>query len=416
LKPVSNQGYDWLGMGATIVDALDTLWILGLKAEFQQARDWVATHLNFNVNMGISFFETTIRCLGGLIAAYELSNDRIFLDKARDLGEKLLRAFGRSPIGLPMATINLATGAADPPGWTSGALILAEVGTIQLEFKALSHHTGDPRWEQKSQAIFDHLERIAPPDGLYPLFLNMNNGAFQGAQISFGAMGDSFYEYMIKMHVYTGKKVPQYRNMYDKSMKGVMEKLIYDSTPNGFTYIAEMQNGQVLPKMDHLACFVPGMLALGAADAGPNKDKHMRVARGIAKTCYEMYRRQASGVAPEFINFVNGNDFVNGANHNLLRPEALEAMFVMWRMTGDPIYRQWGWEMFQGFERSSKTSSGYSGLTDVTRSPAPQDDAMQSFFLAETLKYAGMLFTDGNTIPLDEYVLNTEAHPLKILR
>jgi hypothetical protein len=51
-----------------------------------------------------------------------------------------------------MATINLATGTADPPGWTSGALILAEMGTIQLEFKALSRHTGDPKWDQKAQA------------------------------------------------------------------------------------------------------------------------------------------------------------------------------------------------------------------------------------------------------------------------
>jgi len=414
LKPVSNTGYNWLGMGATIVDALDTLWIMGLKEEFKQARDWVASSLNLNVNMGISFFETTIRCLGGLISAYELSGDAMFLEKAKTLGEKLLIAF-KNPNGLPMATVNLATGAADPPGWTSGALILAEMGTIQLEFTALSKHTGDPKWRDKAQHIFDHLERIAPADGLYPLFVDQNSGGFQGDQISFGAMGDSFYEYMIKMDVYTNQKPgSQYRRMYDKSMAGVMSKLIYDSQPSGFTYIAEMQGGNIVPKMDHLACFVPGMLALGAAKAGKDRNKHMRVARGIGRTCYEMYRRQATGVAPEFINFVNGNDFVNGANHNLLRPEALEAMFVMWRMTGDPVWREWGWEMFQGFERSSKTASGYSGLQDVTRNPPPKDDAMQSFFLAETLKYAGLLFADGNTIPLDEYVLNTEAHPLKI--
>jgi len=415
LKPVSNTGYNWLGMGATIVDGLDTLWILGLKDEFKQARDWVATSLNLNVNMGVSFFETIIRCLGGLLSAYELSSDRMFLDKARELGEKLLGAF-RLPSGLPMATVNLATGAAEPPQWTSGGLILAEIGTFQMEFKALSRHTGDPKWDQKAQAVFDHLDRIAPADGLYPLFIDMNTGGFQGDQISFGAMGDSFYEYTIKMHVYTGKAVPQYRRMYDRSINGVMQKLIYDSTPTGFTYIAEMEGGNIVPKMDHLACFVPGMLALGADGAGKERDKHMRVARGLARTCYEMYNRQATKVAPEFINFVNGADFVNGANHNLLRPEALEAMFVMWRMTGDPIYREWGWTMFQGFENNCKTSSGYSGLQDVTRVPSPQDDAMQSFFLAETLKYAGLLFTDGETIPLDEYVLNTEAHPLKIFR
>ena len=211
LKPVSNTGYNWLGMGATIVDALDTLWIMGLKDEFKQARDWVATSLNLNVNMGISFFETTIRCLGGLLAAYELSGDSMFLQKTKELGEKLLIAF-KLPSGLPMATINLQTGSADPPGWTSGALILAEMGTIQLEFKALSHHTGDPKWDLKAQHIFDHLEKISPADGLYPLFVDMRSGGFQGDQISFGAMGDSFYEYMIKMHVYTDKTVNHYSN------------------------------------------------------------------------------------------------------------------------------------------------------------------------------------------------------------
>ena len=177
--------------------------------------------------MGISFFETTIRCLGGLLSAYELSGDAMFLEKAKLLGEKLLIAF-KLPNGLPMATVNLATGTADPPGWTSGALILAEMGTIQLEFKALSKHTGDPKWDQKAQAIFDHLERISPADGLYPLFVDQNSGGFQGDQISFGAMGDSFYEYMIKMDVYTNQKPgSQYRRMYDKSMAGVCKPIVY---------------------------------------------------------------------------------------------------------------------------------------------------------------------------------------------
>jgi len=123
LKPVSNTGYNWLGMGATIVDSLDTLWIMGLRDEFKQARDWVASSLNLNVNMGISFFETTIRCLGGLsdayelsgdqsltltligglIAAYELSGDQMFLTKAKELGEKLLVAF-KLPSGNSLQT------------------------------------------------------------------------------------------------------------------------------------------------------------------------------------------------------------------------------------------------------------------------------------------------------------------------
>ena len=86
---MSNQGHDWMKQGATIVDSLDTLWLMGLNDEWQQARDWVASQLNFDADIAVqrpmvggaegceqvSFFETTIRCLGGLIAAYELSGE-----------------------------------------------------------------------------------------------------------------------------------------------------------------------------------------------------------------------------------------------------------------------------------------------------------------------------------------------------
>eukprot|EP00656_Telonema_subtile_P012839 TRINITY_DN16498_c0_g1_i1.p1 TRINITY_DN16498_c0_g1~~TRINITY_DN16498_c0_g1_i1.p1 ORF type:complete len:748 (-),score=218.19 TRINITY_DN16498_c0_g1_i1:127-2370(-) len=414
LKPVSNRGANWLGMGATIIDSLDTLWLMGLKNEFNRARTWVDTSFNMNVNSFVSFFETTIRCLGGLITAYELSDDRMFLDKARVLGDKLLKAFKPSPSGYPMAQINLNNAAAEPPSWTSGSVILAEIGTVQLEFKALSHHTGDLKYHRTAHAVYNKLESITPPNGLLPLFLQPGTGNFAGNQISLGAMGDSYYEYLIKLYLYTKRSEPQYLRMYLKSLKGILDKLIFSSAPSGLTYVAEMNNNSPVHKMDHLACFVPGMLAIGAQDS-PNPTQVMKTARGIAETCYQMYARQRSGVAPEFINF-GGNDFNNGANHNLLRPEALEAMFVMFRYTGDPIYREWGWKMFLGFEQSCKTPSGYSGLTDVTQPAgrAPKDDTQQSFFLAETLKYAFLLFADGDTIPLDKYVLNTEAHPLKM--
>lgn len=76
-------------MGATIIDSLDTLWIMGLKNEFQRARTWVDTSFNLNVNSFVSFFETTIRCLGGLITAYEFTDDAMFLKKATILGDKV---------------------------------------------------------------------------------------------------------------------------------------------------------------------------------------------------------------------------------------------------------------------------------------------------------------------------------------
>lgn len=96
----------------------------------------------------MSFFETTIRELGGLLGAYEFSKDKMFLDKAEDLGDRLLRAFtDNSPI--PFAAINLRTGSGTSPSWTGGASILSEMGTIQLEFLYLAYHTNNVTYAQK---------------------------------------------------------------------------------------------------------------------------------------------------------------------------------------------------------------------------------------------------------------------------
>lgn len=75
--PRSGRGRDnWAGLAVTMVDTLDTLWIMGLKEEFQEARDWIEQHLHFNKHATVSVFETTIRVLGGLLSAYDLSKVR----------------------------------------------------------------------------------------------------------------------------------------------------------------------------------------------------------------------------------------------------------------------------------------------------------------------------------------------------
>lgn len=72
--PLSKRGQDnWGGMGVTLVDSLDTLWIMGMKTEFEEAKEWVRKELTFSHADTVSMFETTIRELGGLIAAYDLS-------------------------------------------------------------------------------------------------------------------------------------------------------------------------------------------------------------------------------------------------------------------------------------------------------------------------------------------------------
>lgn len=101
VRPMSGGRFEnWSGIGMTLLDGLDTLELLGLHKEFEKAAEWVETRSNFNIDRSFSVFETTIRVVGGLLSAYELSNKRVFLDKAVEVGERLLPAFD-TPSGYP---------------------------------------------------------------------------------------------------------------------------------------------------------------------------------------------------------------------------------------------------------------------------------------------------------------------------
>ena len=413
LRPMSKSGNNWLHQGGTIVDALDTLWIMGLKEEFKEGAEWVKTSLSFGGS--VSFFETTIRILGGLLSAYEFSGDKALLDKARDIGDRLIKAFG-TPSGMPWAQVDLGSGGGSAASWTGGQLILAEIGTVQMEFTTLSRHTGDPKYEQISMKVYEHVRNnpVQPP-GLYPLYADPNTGRWTSSQVALGALGDSFFEYLVKVWLVRGRKDDWLKKIYDESSSSIIKHMVKKSEA-GLTYVGEFSNGQTNTKMDHLACFVGGMFALGApyqADA-QTEQQHLDVTTGIAETCYNMYTSTACGLSAEFVNF-NGRSISPGAAYNILRPEAIEAIFYAWRATHDPKFRRMGWEMFLSFEKWCKVDSGgYAGLKDVNRNPPEKDDTMQTFWLAETLKYFYLLFTDDDVVPLTDYVFNTEAHPLRV--
>ena len=271
LLPQSGRGNNkWGGMGMTLVDALDTLWLMELKDEFSRARDWVATTLQHDLNTPVSTFETTIRSLGGLLSAYDWSGDEIFLTQAKDLGQRLFKAFDPSkPGALPHGQINLANGGASNIGWTANSVILSEITTIQLEFRYLARLSGIKDYKTKTEHVFEVLHAMKAPNGLYPYFLKQggNDGAlptFVNQKITFGAMSDSCYEYMLKLWLQGGKTEPLYREMYDTSIQGMHDELVSVSTPSGLVFLADKNSGRMDYKMDHLVCFMGGLLALGA--------------------------------------------------------------------------------------------------------------------------------------------------------
>lgn len=205
LKPISGGYSDWFNLGLTIIDALDTMYIMGLEAEFKEARDWVENELSFEKNQEVNLFETTIRVLGGLLSAYHLSGDEMFLAKSLDLGYRLMPAFS-TPSGIPFSDTNLLTLKSHAPRWSPDSST-SEVTTIQLEFRDLSRCTGEEKFEAAIQTVNERVHDLPKKDGLVPIFINANSGTFRsGSTISLGARGDSYYEYLLKQWLQTGKK------------------------------------------------------------------------------------------------------------------------------------------------------------------------------------------------------------------
>lgn len=194
------------------------------------------------------------------------------------------------------------------------------------------------------------------------------------------------------------------------------------TTPNEkLVYVGEILDGDVFSaKMDHLVCFLPGTLLLGYKNGMPQE--HLYLAEQLMDTCYQMYVKQPTLLSPEVVYFnLDGEsetDMFTKASvaYNLLRPEFVESLYYFYALTGKTAYQDWGWTIFNAFEKYTKVEHGYTSIGNVgsVEHTRPKDN-MESFFLSETLKYFYLLFSDDrNEIDLSKFVFNTEAHPLPI--
>uniref|UniRef100_A0A674PPM8 alpha-1,2-Mannosidase n=1 Tax=Takifugu rubripes TaxID=31033 RepID=A0A674PPM8_TAKRU len=343
---------------------------------------------------------------------------QVFKMKAVQLAEKLLPAFN-TPTGIPWAIVNLKSGVGRNWGWASaGSSILAEFGTLHMEFVHLTYLTGNPAYYQKVMHIRKLLAKMDRPNGLYPNYLNPRTGRWGQHHTSVGGLGDSFYEYLLKAWLMSDKTDAEARKTYDDAIEAIERHLIRKSN-GGLTFIGEWKNGHLERKMGHLACFAGGMFALGADGSPDDKAGHyLQLGAEIAHTCHESYDRTVLKLGPEAFKFDSGLEAVavrQNEKYYILRPEVIETYWYMWRFTHDPKYRQWGWEAAQAIDKYCRVSGGFSGVKDVYSSNPTYDDVQQSFFLAETLKYLYLLFSSDDLMPFESWVFNTEAHPLPVL-
>jgi mannosyl-oligosaccharide alpha-1,2-mannosidase len=209
--------------------------------------------------------------------------------------------------------------------------------------------------------------------------------------MSMGALGDSFFEYLLKAWLQSNKEDNEARQMFDDAMQAVLQHMLFTSK-GGLVYFAELKFDRPEHKMDHLGCFSGGLLGLGAKTLKNDmSDKYMEVAKKITNTCHESYDRSYTKLGPEAFRFTEGSEakaLKNSEKYYILRPEVIESYFYMYRLTKDQKYRDWGWEAVQALEKQCRVPGGYTGLKNVYSEDPQKDDVQQSFFLAETLKVA----------------------------
>ncbi len=454
LAPVSGRGKDpFGGWAATLVDSLDTLWIMGLKEEFRTAVAAVATiDWSDTTETACNFFETTIRHLGGLLGAYDLSGESVLLRKAVELGDMLYAAFD-TPNRMPPFWLDfdkakrglLRPGDHDPS---------ASVASSSLEFTRLAQLTGDDKYYDAIDRVTRLLERtqnMTKLPGMWPTFFDMRvdvanlgdsrHGFASESSFTLGALADSLYEYLPKMHVLLGGLDPVYETLYRGAMDTVTENLLFRPMlpdHDDILFCGSLDVRRSGPKLDpegqHLSCFAGGMYGLGGRLF--DLPEHVRLGEKLARGCAWAYDSFATGIMPEIFamypcpslepcrwdeqrwqpdeeglrkGFKNARD-----PRYILRPEAIESIFLMYRITGKAEYREVAWRMFQSIRKSTETHLAFSAISDVRAlGETTKSDSMESFWLAETLKYFFLIFSSPDLISLDEYVLNTEAHPLK---
>lgn len=392
LKPLSKSFKDWYGTSLymTPVDALDTLIIMGLNDEADKDRELITKNLSFDQDIEVKNFEITIRLLGGLLSSYQLTGDKKLLSLADDLGTRLLPAFN-SPTGMPYMFVNLKTGK------TRGAESNpAEIGTLLLEFGTLSKLTGKQVYYDKAKNALTALYGRRSKIGLVGSTINVETGAWVDPASHISGGIDSYYEYLLKSWLLFGDK--DCEKMWKSSVRAI-NKYLADNTKAGLWYAqVDMNTGKkISTHFGALDAFFPAVLARGG---------EVETAKRLEESAYKMWT--TFGIEPEELDYKTMKITSPGYP---LRPEVIESAYYLYFYTKDARYTEMGSTFLLSLVRFCKTDSGYAALKNVeTRE---KSDSMESFFLAETLKYLYLIYAPRETLDLNQVVFNTEAHPLR---
>ncbi|KAI0319250.1 glycoside hydrolase family 47 protein [Amylostereum chailletii] len=418
------------GWGASIVDAMSSMVGDLPFDDFQQALAF-SSHIDFEeskVNETVSFFETTIRYVGGLISAYELSGKKypVLVDQAKRLADRLSLAFSVENSTFPFGDLD----------FTSNSVVnetgsIATSGTLTLEWGKLTEYTGNAAYRALAEkSVLQITSNPKPLPGLPAQGLDPNTNLPVGGYVTWGGGSDSYFEYLIKWARLSNTDDDTFANNWRTAVDTSIKILVKRSTVGNHLYLADFDDDRKIRHIgSHLACFYGGNWLLGGKLT--NNDTIVNIALELNEACWNTYAGDATGIGPEAFAFISpdgnftGGDAATPAQlafyreHGyyitdgiyIERPEVLESNFYAWRVTGDTKYLDRAASAVASFNRFLKTPHGFAGFNDVNNVTSGQVDDMESFWFAEVLKYLYLTFDDPSHISLDDFVFNTEGHP-----
>ena len=382
---------DRYSVGLSIIEALDTHYVMELDDEVARCLEWITARLDFDLDAEFPVFEAIIRLVGGLLAGYLATSEQDLLTMCVDLADRLLPAFTRSPTGMPYRHVNLRTGAV-----TGSTVPLAEIGTNLLEFGMLSQLSGDSRYFQASKRALEAVVKRRSSLDLLGTTLNVETGAWvDRVDIALNPPADSFYEYLWGGWAMFGDwDCLRWFQMFDASLKKHLAERV-----GGLLWFkqADFRTGALMGRRQY--SLAVNVLAVGGDN--PLAEEYYRSWTAVQ----EKYT-----VIPEEIDYIHLTVLTPD---NMLRPEYANCAFDLYWQTGDPFYRATSWSYFQNLKEHHRVPGGYTVITDVTKRPMAKGDYCPAYVFAENFKWLYLTFADAPRFDYASGYLSTEA---KILR
>eukprot|EP00808_Paulinella_micropora_P004280 g17048.t1 len=478
LKPISKSATDGYGAyGVTVFEALDSMIIMGLAEKeegsmWMQSRTWVSL-IEFERDTTARVFDIISTYAGSLLAAYYLTHDDMFLHRAQTLADHVEATFKpdnvllnfflsacsvrrprlitwRRPSRattcllhiaqtladhveaafkgdnvLPYARLDMRTKVA-----TGETVDLASLGGYQLEFRALSEmlqETGTS-YKKQADAVFQAVVKYQEENDLtreiLPRWWNASSGLPLEGNHEFGVGPgfDCYYEYLLKAWLQSGKTLPHFRTQYEREVAAIRAKLIAKSTPSGLTWVRTIDTSTTSNSFNQLTCYLPGLLALGSS--GP-QDPDLALAKELMYTCYQLFKLSPTGLPSDTTEFSDaaaeqeGNLFdfspplLNGDQYTL-HPNIAASLFYLYRTTLDPMYQDWGWDIFQSIVKNCNGTGGFNEVMGVNSGTITPIDIQPSEVTGSILKFFYLLWADPSVMPVDKWVFNHEGHALPV--